>query len=155
MIKTELANGMMTTDISCSDDDFPKLLEKAKTGDKNTQYELGVFYEEEHQYEKAIEWYRKSAEQGHIQAQLDLAFFHHIKITPPNYTEALKWYTKSAAQGNMQAQCNLGVMYENGEGVEINYEEAKKWYQKSAEQGLSEAKELLATLRHKTLTVIK
>ena len=29
----------------------------------------------------------------------------------------------------------LGVMYENGQGVDVNYKKAIEWYEKAAEQG--------------------
>ena len=35
-----------------------------------------------------------------------------------NYEEAVKWYRLSAEQGYSYAQNNLGLMYENGEGVD-------------------------------------
>ena len=37
--------------------------------------------------------------------------------------------------GNEFAQFNLGVMYEDGKGVEQDYTNAFEWYRKSAEQG--------------------
>jgi TPR repeat protein len=56
-----------------------------------------------------------------------------------NYTEAVKWYRKAAEQGNANAQYNLGMMYDNGSGVEKNKVEAVKWYRKAAEQGYANA----------------
>ena len=40
---------------------------------------------------------------------------------------------------NAQAQCNLGIMYENGQGVQQDDAEAVKWYRRAAEQGHAEA----------------
>ena len=42
---------------------------------------------------------------------------------------------KIAEQGNAIGQWRLGLMYENGDGVEKDCEEAFKWFRKSAEQG--------------------
>lgn len=49
-----------------------------------------------------------------------------------------------AEQGNADAQCLIGVMYNNGEGVETNKNEAFKWFKLAAEQGLSECQVELA-----------
>jgi len=47
----------------------------------------------------------------------------------------VKSLKKLAEQGDVNAQYNLGVMYNNGTGVEQNFKEAVKWYRKAAEQG--------------------
>ena len=49
------------------------------------------------------------------------------------------WYRKAAEQGDASAQYNLGVMYENGHGVEQDDEQAVFWYRKAAEQGYADA----------------
>ena len=48
-----------------------------------------------------------------------------------DYGEAVKWYTKAAQQGHAFAQNDLGMMYENGEGVEKDYGEAGQMVHKS------------------------
>ena len=54
--------------------------------------------------------------------------------TPPPFAE-----TKAKAEaGDARAQYNLGLMYDNGEGVEQDFKEAIKWYQKAADQGYAE-----------------
>ena len=45
--------------------------------------------------------------------------------------------------GFAYAQYNLGVMYDNGQGVQQDYKEAVKWYRKAAEQGHNGAIEAL------------
>ena len=54
-----------------------------------------------------------------------------------DYNEAVRLYRLSAEQGNAGAQYNLGLMYDNGKGIEQNYKEAMKWYQLAAGQGNS------------------
>ncbi|HBU59870.1 MAG TPA: hypothetical protein DEB48_08525, partial [Verrucomicrobiales bacterium] len=56
-----------------------------------------------------------------------------------DYKKAVYWFTKAAKQGNSGAQCNLGLMYENGEGVEENDKIAVNWFRKAAVQGESMA----------------
>ena len=44
-------------------------------------------------------------------------------------------YKKAAEAGDRLAQRNLGLMYEEGEGVERDYERAAQWYRRAAAQG--------------------
>jgi TPR repeat protein len=45
-----------------------------------------------------------------------------------NYKEAFKSYRMAAEEGIAVAQTNLGLMYDNGLGVEQDYVQAHKWY---------------------------
>ena len=56
-----------------------------------------------------------------------------------DYSKAAECFRKAADQGDAEAQYNLGVMYDNGHGVQQDYQEAVKWYRKSADQGVAEA----------------
>ena len=55
-------------------------------------------------------------------------------IEKKDYKNAFKWFECSANAGDADAQYNLGILYENGEGVEKNEKEAFKLYLKAAEQ---------------------
>ena len=91
-------------------------------------------------YTEAVNWYRKSAEQGYAEAQNNLGWMYQNGYgVAQSYTEAVNWFRKSAEQGYAEAQYNLGAMYANGDGVAQNYTEAVKWFRKSAEQGYAEA----------------
>jgi hypothetical protein len=57
-----------------------------------------------------------------------------------------KAYRKAAEQGLPGAKCNLGVMYQNGLGVEIDYQQAAAWYRSAADQGDVRGRFNLATL---------
>lgn len=59
--------------------------------------------------------------------------------TPSDYHKAFQWFHKAALQGDGPSQRNLGVMFENGNGVEQNHEKAIEWYTKSATSGYSQA----------------
>lgn len=52
-----------------------------------------------------------------------------------NYNDAIKKYKASAEQGYVSAQWDLGVIYQNGKGVDINYNEALNWFKKAAKRG--------------------
>ena len=52
-----------------------------------------------------------------------------------NLAESVRWYQKAAAQGDSRADNALGVLYENGDGVEQSDEKAFQCYRRSAERG--------------------
>lgn len=84
---------------------------------------------------EALEWLRKSAEQGNTFAQLLLATSYLIgRGVPQSDLEALAWVQKAANQGNYLAQRSLGAMYEDGQVVPQSIKEAMGWYRKAAEQ---------------------
>jgi TPR repeat protein len=56
-----------------------------------------------------------------------------------DYATALSVWRPLAALGNAAAQFNLGLMYDNGQGVEQDYPEAVKWYSLAAAQGDAQA----------------
>jgi len=85
---------------------------------------------------KAVEWYKKAAEQGHAKAQFNLGVDYSNGIgVAKDEAEAVKWYQKAAEQEDAEAQYNLGVCYLNGAGVAKDDEEAVKWFRKATEQG--------------------
>lgn len=53
---------------------------------------------------------------------------------------------KAADEGNPEAQYRLGLLYANGEGVELDYVEAAFWFDESARQDLTDAQRALAWL---------
>ena len=79
---------------------------------------------------------RKSAEQGHADAQHSLGWMYRRgEGIAPDDKKAVSWFRKAAEQGHAGAQNNLGWMYENGKGVEQSDEQAYRWYGKAAIQG--------------------
>ncbi len=112
--------------------------------DQWEQYKLGFGYEfgdgAEKNYEKAVYWYHKSAEQGNAWSQNRLGdCYLHGKGVAENAKKAVEWYTKAANQGDATAQLNLGYCYRNGNGVSADCTIALAWYLKSAEQGNCQA----------------
>ncbi|MBQ9584687.1 MAG: sel1 repeat family protein [Muribaculaceae bacterium] len=85
---------------------------------------------------KCVEWYIKSADQGFVWGQVNLAIrYDSGEGVSENLNEAVKWFRKAAEQGNYEAQNRLGNCYYNSD----DYYEAVKWYRKAAEQGHAEA----------------
>ena len=79
-------------------------------------------------YQEALKWYRKAAEQGYVPAQVHLGtVYFEGRIVPQNYQESVKWFRKAADQGDALGQFNLGHMYSRGYGVSQDYVQAHKW----------------------------
>ena len=116
----------------------------AQEGDCLAEEDLGYMYHYgrgvEQSYEKAVEWYRKAADQGYARAQHNLGYMYYSGHgVEQSYEKAVEWYRKAADQGLAAAQNNLGYMYYCGHGVEQSYEKAVEWYRKAADQGLAAA----------------
>ncbi len=47
-----------------------------------------------------------------------------------NYDEAIKYFMQMVEQGNTDGMAAMGMLYENGEGVEQDLDKAMEWYQK-------------------------
>jgi len=87
-------------------------------------------------FTSAAYWYQKAAEQGHTDAQTNLAaMYAEGRGVDISGTEAVRWYLKAAEAGNVRAQYNLALMYHLGEGITKNYDGAIEWYENAARQG--------------------
>ncbi len=63
-------------------------------------------------YTGAAELFKKSAKQGIVEAQYNLAIIYASgKGVTQDYQQAATWYHKAAEQGHAQAQYNLGLLY--------------------------------------------
>ena len=116
------------------------LLTKAAKGDASAQNSLALcFYHGDGvkaDYQKAVYWYTKAAEQGQALAQCNLgSCFYHGEGVAKDPKKAVYWFTKAAEQGEALAQYNLGSCFCHGEGVAKDYQKAVYWYTKAAEQG--------------------
>jgi TPR repeat protein len=54
---------------------------------------------------------------------------------PKNHSTALEWYLMALEKGSAAAANNLGVLYDNGKGVERDASKAVEYFTKSAELG--------------------
>ena len=60
---------------------------------------------------QSADWCRKTAEQGDVKSQYELAVLHEYGIdVPKDYKEAVKWYRKAAAQGHAEAKFELDLI---------------------------------------------
>ena len=103
-------------------------------------FEDGVAAYDKGDYATAIRLFRPIAEQGHANAQFNLAqMYRNGQGVTQDYAAAVLWYRKAAEQGHADAQYNLGLMYATGQGVPQDYAAAVLWFRKAAEQGRANA----------------
>ena len=101
---------------------------------------LGEQYLNKGDVERAVSYFKKSAEFGNAKAQRMLGdcYFWGEGIREDK-REAVKWYLLAAGQGDAEAQRILGDCYSWGEGIREDKSEAVKWYRLAAGQGNAEA----------------
>jgi TPR repeat protein len=124
----------------------------ARAGDAAAQYHLGQRYKDDKKIAAsnttAVDWFRKSAEQGYAPAQfeLGLAYNEGVGGLTKDLNTAHSWFLKSAKQGYPPAEYNVAVIYLEGIGVQQNDTEAAVWMQKAATQDYPAAEYALGML---------
>jgi hypothetical protein len=94
-----------------------RLLERAKKGDADAQFELG-----------------KNYETGRIGL-------------PKDFSQAQFWYRKGADQGDPFAETSLGILFNFGKGVQRDYVQAYMWYERAAEHSKGGDRDSIVELR--------
>ena len=88
-------------------------------------YGLGI----EQDYEKAFEWFLKSAQEDNKFAQYSLAnLYYYGNGVEKDLSQAFLWYQRSSAQGQPYASYAVAQMYSIGEYVCQNEETAQRYY---------------------------
>ena len=141
--------------------DFQRYLSAAKSGDRVAQFYVGMIYGTgkagvKKDYQQAVYWYRKAADQGQMDAQnnLGVLYYYGLDVTQ-DYSQAVYWYRKAADQGQIDAQAGLGFLYYYGEGVTQDYSQAVYWSRKAADQGNVNSMYLLGKIYYKGLGVAR
>lgn len=132
-------------------------LRLAQSGDAEAQYRLFrslSFSGKAEDGKEAPKWRKKAAEQGHVDAQHDLANSYQAaswelmaggrfepgdsrlnEMLVQNQKDFINWHAKAAEQGHADSQYELGNAYRLGHGLYKNMQEALRWHLKAAEQG--------------------
>ena len=89
---------------------------------------------------KAIELWRRAAEQGLAQAQfaVGLAYYRGAGVLQ-DYAEARKWLRKAAEHGYPEAQFFLAHLYIKGEGLPVDFIIGHMWANIAALNGIDKA----------------
>ena len=83
-------------------------------------------------YEKAFEWFLKSAQEGNRFAQYSLGNqYYYGNGTDKDLSQAFQWYMKSAEQGQPYAAYAAAQMYNKGEYVSKDENQAQEYYKQA------------------------
>ncbi len=83
-------------------------------------------------YEKALEWFSKSAQEGNRFAQYSLGnLYYYGNGTDKDLSQAFQWYMKSAEQGQPYAAYAAAQMYNKGEYVSEDENQAQEYYKQA------------------------
>lgn len=81
-------------------------------------------------------WYKRAAESGDPQAQLQTGYFYDVGIgVAKDAALAAHWYQLAAANGLADAKANLGILYLWGNGVKKDQQLAFELFREGAEKG--------------------
>lgn len=83
--------------------------QSAEKGNARGQFNLGVYFQEMNDMEKAVEYYTKSANQGYVYAQHNLGRIYSVNFQ--DKAKAIYWYEKAANQGYPISQSKLAALY--------------------------------------------
>jgi uncharacterized protein len=131
--------------------DFVALMQQAKRGDPNAQFQIGDLYMTGHGVARdpaiAAAWYKAAAQHGHAIAASNLGVLYaEGRGVPQSDAEAVNWFRKAADAGDAGGENNLGSMYIAGRGVEQSDVLGAKWVLSAAQHGAPEAQYALGTL---------
>lgn len=82
--------------------------------------------------EEALYWFNKAAETGSNDAIAQMGRMYFEDNEMQDYDRALIIFNEAAGRGNLVAEFYLGLMYEQGLGVEQDYSIALAWFKKAS-----------------------
>lgn len=148
--------------ISLARADIPSdLLESAQNGKASSQYAVARAYElgkrVKSDNDKAIEWYAKAADQGHLEAayRLGLIYYKGVGGFDIDLKKAFYYISMAAEGGHKRSQAHLAQMYEDGDGVEADEVLSDYWYEQAFSAKTQALKEYLKNQKQnkKSVTV--
>ncbi len=103
----------------------------AEAGDMEAQFNLGRLLEDggdvQGDYDEAVRWYKRAADQGHPGSQWKLSVCYRAGLgVEPDIEKSVDFLQRSARGGNSEAQLQLGCLYYFGLNV---IEDKRKAYQ--------------------------
>lgn len=123
---------MIDSSWAINQNDYEKIQELLKKGDTISYFDIGTIYRRNGEYKKAFEYFQKSANQGHREAQFTIAYMYEQgEGVEKDYQKAFEWYKKLINNYHSKGECKVATMYKEGKGVEKDYQKAIYWYESS------------------------
>ena len=99
-------------------------------------YEQGIAFYDNKDYDKAFESFKKACDDGNMRACHNLGVMYEKgNGVEKNEQKAVELYKKVCDGGEMFGCHNLGVMYTNGNGVEKDFSKAAELFKKACNGG--------------------
>jgi TPR repeat protein len=146
-IKKSPSNSIIELEKYFNNEQYDKCIKDIKyfaySGDKKAQYLLGLAYEGEGggvkgDFLREAFWYTKSAKQGYVNAQINLAVWY-TNTFHKNMEEAVFWFKEAAKSKSELAYYSLAIVYDQGDGVEQDIDKAVFYFEKAADLNYSPA----------------
>ena len=115
-----------------------QMLVKVDMNDARVQYRMGMRYFKGDKYIEqsdttAVKWWKKSAEQGNLDAMDMLGHcYRYGEGVKQDDQKAVLWWTRAAKAGNRSAMMHLGNCYAFGFGVAENDSTAIRLFEQAA-----------------------
>jgi uncharacterized protein len=75
------------------------------------------------------------ANSGNAEAAFRLGRYFHMESAYSDYTQALFYYDKAIKKGHAWAMNNVGLLYDEGLGVQVDHAMARKYFEQAAAMG--------------------
>lgn len=140
-------------------EDIQAVIKKAKGGDPEAQFALGIAYSVgkriPQDHAEGVKWYRKAAEQGMKEAFPFLGYAYESgQGVPQDYSKSVKWYRKAAEQGDLVSQGALARAYFKGQGTPQDYLLAYFWMSLVTSRETGKAYEMAAESREQVAKML-
>jgi hypothetical protein len=121
--------------------DIAAIKQRAETGDATAQVALGDALGSQFRATEALEWYRRAAAQGNVEAKYRVggmllfgAFGNPSNLgVQPNRTEGLRWTFMAATNLHANACLNMAKAFRQGLGTSTNLVAAYAWLNVASE----------------------
>jgi hypothetical protein len=86
---------------------------------------------------EALEWYKKAAQQGSLDAATNIALMYEDGLgIAKDPEQAMTWFRRAAEGGDATAQYNLALIYGRGNEAPQGYKETLRWLTAAADQNV-------------------
>ena len=126
---------------------FEQYARSAELGHAIAQYNLAMMYSNGESvyvdYQQAVYWFKKSADQKFAPAQFRLGEMYYFEKggLQRDLDKAIALFTKAAIQNDPDAQMNLALLYGTGEGLPLDTGKALFLIKRAGEAGNESAHE--------------